>query len=209
MDYWDGGKMSYLSETFMLGHMVKNYEALFDHGIHTEGSSIDVFGYVPPTEDFNPEHPVTRADAMKARAACFIWARRNLGVVGTEAGSDWVVPYVDYSSDAKSGSVIPAPLYELVYHDAIMTPEGGTGNYLRCLLNGGYATVPGKLENEKSLENMKTICALHKRVALLEMTNHEFLDKKNRKERSTFADGTTVTVDWDAKTFEIKPELKL
>lgn len=209
MDYWDGGKMSYLSEGFMLGHMVKNYEALFDHGIHTEGSSIDVFGYVPPTEDFNPEHPVTRADAMKARAACFIWARRNLGVVGTEAGSDWVVPYVDYSSDAKPGSVIPAPLYELVYHDAIMTPEGGTGNYLRCLLNGGYATVPGNLQNEKNLEMMNTICALHKRVALLEMTNHEFLDKKNRKERTTFADGTTVTVDWDAKTFEIKPELKL
>jgi hypothetical protein len=207
MDYWDGGEMGYLSEGFALGHMVKNYEAFFEHGIHTQGSSLDVFGYVPPTEDFNPEHPVTRTAAMKGRAACFHWARRNLGVVGTEAGADWVVPYVDYTSGANQGSVIPAPLYNLVYHDAVMTPEGGNGDYLRCLLNGGYPSVPGNPDDPKAMERFRTICALHERVALLEMTGHEFLDKNHRKERSTFADGTTVTIDRDAGTFEIKPEL--
>ncbi len=51
------------------------------------------------------------------------------------------------------------------------------------------------------------MCALNKRVALLEMTGHEFLDKNHRKERTTFADGTTVTVDWDAKTVEIRPDV--
>ncbi len=40
------------------------------------------------------------------------------------------------------------------------------------------------------------------------MTNHEFLDGKYRKERTTFADGTTVTVDWDSNSFKINPELK-
>ena len=39
------------------------------------------------------------------------------------------------------------------------------------------------------------------------MTKHEFLDAKFRKERTTFSDGTTVTVDWDANTCEIKPEV--
>jgi len=48
---------------------------------------------------------------------------------------------------------------------------------------------------------------LHKRVALLEMTKHEFLDANYRKERTTFADGTTVTVDWDKSSFEISPNL--
>jgi hypothetical protein len=37
------------------------------------------------------------------------------------------------------------------------------------------------------------------------MTNHEFLDKARGKERTTFADGTTITVDWDANTIDIKP----
>jgi hypothetical protein len=102
---------------------------------------------------------------MKCRAECFHWARNNLGIVGTEAGADWVIPYVDYSSGANAGQCIPAPLYNLVYHDAIMTPEGGTGDHLRCLLNGGYPSVG---RNEESMERMRQIAALHKRVALLE-----------------------------------------
>ena len=206
MDYWDGGKMAYMNARLALPHLVKNYQLMFDHGIRMQGSYLDVFGYVPPTEDFNPEHPVTRTDSMKCRAECFHWARNNLGIVGTEAGADWVVPYVDYSSGANAGQCISAPLYNLVYHDAILTPEGGTGDHLRCLLNGGY---PNAGRNEESMERMRQIAALHKRVALLEMTNHEFLDKNYRKERSTFADGTTVTIDRDARTFEIKPALEL
>lgn len=209
MDYWDGGKMGYLNARFALGHLVKNYQAMFDHGIHTQGSYLDVFGYVPPTEDFNPEHPLTRRDCMKYRAACFTWVRRNLGVVGTEDGADWVIPYVDYCTDANPGSVIPAPLYMLVYHDAVMTPEGGNVDYLRCLLNGGYASVPQDVSDQRGMELMHTICALHERVALLEMTNHEFLDDDYRRERTTFADGTTVTIDRDAGTYEIEPELSL
>jgi hypothetical protein len=55
----------------------------------------------------------------------------------------------------------------------------------------------------------QTILALHKRIALLEMTNHEFLDEHSRVERSTFADGTTITIDKDALSFEIDPPLAL
>jgi hypothetical protein len=38
------------------------------------------------------------------------------------------------------------------------------------------------------------------------MTDHQFLDAGYRKERTTFADGTTVTVDWDAQTVTVVPE---
>jgi len=34
-----------------------------------------------------------------------------------------------------------------------------------------------------------------------------FLDAKFRKERTTFSDGTTVTVDWDASAVDIQPLL--
>lgn len=208
MDYWDGGKMAYLNVRFALGHIKKNYQLLSDRGIKMQGSYQDVFGYVPPTEDFNPEHPLTRTEAIKCEAECFRWVRNNLGLVGTEASADWVIPYVDYSTDANAGGVIPVPLYQLVYHDAILTPEGGIRNPLRCLLNGGYPEIPRDTTKTEDWQMMRTISALHKRIALLEMINHEFLDKNYRKERTTFADGTTVTVDHDAKTFEIKPELK-
>jgi hypothetical protein len=39
------------------------------------------------------------------------------------------------------------------------------------------------------------------------MTRHEFLNANYRKERTTFTDGTTVTVDWDTNTFKIDPAL--
>lgn len=209
MDYWDGGKQTYLDARFAVGHLRENYEIMFEHGIKTEGSYLDVFGYVPPTEDFNPEHPLTRQGAMAGRAACFHWVRNNLGIVGTEAGSDWVIPYVDFVTGAKQGSVIPVPLYELVYHDAVMAPEGGTGDYLRCLLNGGYPTVPRNIQDKNELKILKTIIALHKRVALCEMTDHEFLDSEHNKERTTFSDGTTVTIDKKAKAFDIEPPLNI
>jgi hypothetical protein len=40
------------------------------------------------------------------------------------------------------------------------------------------------------------------------MTNHEFLDAARKKERSTFADGTTVTVDGDENSVVVNPPLK-
>ena len=40
------------------------------------------------------------------------------------------------------------------------------------------------------------------------MTNHEFLDKNRRHERTTFADGIIVSVDWDKNTMEIKPDVR-
>jgi len=61
--------------------------------------------------------------------------------------------------------------------------------------------------DDKTLALIRQMMALHKRVGLLEMTRHEFLDKNYRKERTTFADGTSVTVDWDTSTFTISPEL--
>jgi len=211
MRHWDGGTQTFLNARFMLGHLIKNYRLLMEHGIKPQGSYLDVFGYVPPDEDFNPEHPVTRTDAINARALCYNWTRNNLGIVGTEAACDWTVPYADISSPLPAAKCVTVPLFNLVYHDAIITPyrTGDMQNVLYGLLNGGLPQVGDlKTDLEKNLALVRQMAALHERLALIEMTKHEFLDKNYRKERTTFADGTTVTVDWDNNTFEINPELK-
>jgi hypothetical protein len=212
MDHWDGGLMTYLSPRFHLGHLKKNYRLMFEHGIRPQGAYLDVYGYIPPDQDFNPQHPATRTDSMKARADCFRWVRNHLGLVGTEAAADWVIPYVDFgSANPGRGTAIPVPLYQLVYHDAIVTPQssGAGPNNLVGMLHGGVPQLWGRGEiTEEAIAAVRQMAALHARVALLEMTNHEFLDKNHRKERTTFADGTTVTVDFDAGTVVVKPELK-
>jgi hypothetical protein len=214
MDHWDGGVQAYLNNGFMLGHVVKNYRALFAHGIRPQGSYQDVFGYIPPDEDFNPEHPSTRTDSMNARAAVMRWVKNNLGIVGTEDGSDWVIPYADYltsrmnrspstGTDPDHEDAIQVPLYELVYHDAVVTTYSPSDP--RGFL---HASAPEWRGNASNLEQIRRMAALQKRLALVEMTNHEFLEKDRRRERTTFADGTTVTVDWATKAVEVRPEVK-
>ena len=216
MRHWDGGKQTFINSRFMLGHLEKNYRLMFEHGIRPGGSYLDVFGYVPPDEDWNPEHPTTRTRAIEDRARCFTWARRNLGIVGTEAAVDWTVAHADISSPLGPGKAgIPVPLFNLVYHDAILTPYAPTGgeermnrrdrpNWLYGMLNGGVPQV-GLADFERRAEVVRRMAALHERVALLEMTDHEFLDGGFQRERTTFADGTTVTVDWEAGTVAVAP----
>ncbi|MDR6781577.1 hypothetical protein ABIE26_001935 [Pedobacter africanus] len=208
MDYWDGGKMAYLSGRFMLGHLNKNYQWMFKRDIRPQGNYLDVFGYVPPDEDFNPEHPSTRTDGLNDRIKCYNWSRNNLGFVGTETACDWTIPYVDFSSPLKSKNGISLPLWELVYHDAILTPYHPDD--LHGLLYGGTPQVSfNKGIDASTVKLINRMRELSKRVALLEMTKHEFLDKNYRQERSTFSDGTTVTVDWDKNTVAVSPELKI
>lgn len=216
MDHWDGGAQGYLNNRFMLGHVEKNYSELFAHGIHPQGSYQDVFGYIPPDQDFNPEHPATRTDSMQSRIAVLTWVSRHLGIAGTEDGSDWVIPYVDYvtsrmnrspatGTDPEHEDAIPVPLYELVYHDAVVTtysPEN-----LRGLLHASAPEWYEPRDRPPDVRAIKRMAALHKRVGLQEMTSHEFLGSAYRRERTTFADGTTVTVDWDKNTVTITPDI--
>jgi hypothetical protein len=152
---------------------------------------------------------------MRGQADLMNWAGHNLGVTATEAGSDWVVPFSDIINQSGGlGRTISVPLYQLVYHDAVLVSygegwRGGKDNLLLGILCGGVPELPVKLDelDKDSLAQMKAMATLNKRVGLLEMTNHEFLDADRHRERSTFADGTTVTVDWQARSFEIKPDL--
>jgi len=213
MNYWHGGTQAYLNNRYMLGHVQRNYRLMEEHGIRPQGSYNDVYGYIPPDEDFHPEHPTTRTESMRYRAEVCNWVRRHLGVMGTEDGADWIVPYVDYvtnrnnrnpgsGNDASSEGAIQVPLYELVYHDAVVTTY--SPGDLRGLLHGN---APSLRSEGSDLERVRRMAALHRRVGLLEMTGHEFLDADRTRERTTFADGTTVTVDWSAQTAEIVPVL--
>ncbi len=223
---WYGGKQTVLCSRLALGHVKKNYGALLDHGIAVQGAYLDVFAVVPPDECYNPEHPATRSDCLAYRGLCFDFIRSTGGVVSSEEPADWAIPHLDlvhhgpYALAPNPGHGpamgIPVPLFNLVYHDAICLPWSmGRGNwgipekdlgYLHGLANAGLPYLSLQPSDEE-LQRVRTMCALHERVGRLEMTKHEFLDESFRQWRTTFADGTTVTIDLDADTFEIAPPL--
>lgn len=49
--------------------------------------------------------------------------------------------------------------------------------------------------DREQLARVARLCELHRRVALQEMINHEFLNEGKTLQRTTFADGTTITAD--------------
>ncbi|MEK7992703.1 MAG: DUF5696 domain-containing protein, partial [Planctomycetota bacterium] len=223
---WFGGNQSILCARLALGHVKKNYQALLDHGVKVRGAYLDVFAVVPPDECYNPEHPATRADCLKYRGYCLDFIRAAGGVVSSEEPADWAIPHIDLVHHGPYALVpdpgrgpamgIPVPLFSLVYHDALLLPwslgKGAWGipendlGFLHGLANAGLPYLSLN-PAEQELDRVRTMCALHGRVGLLEMTDHEFLDASRRKQRTSFADGTAVTIDLDNETFEISPNL--
>ncbi len=223
---WYGGRQSILCPSLAPGHVRKNHGALLAAGIKLRGAYLDVFSVVPPDECYQAEHPVTRSECLRWRGECLDSVRAWGGVVSSEEPSDWSVKHLDlvhhgpYALNPNPGRGpamgIPVPLFNLVYHDALLLPwsleRGAWGipekdlGFLHALANGGMPYL-GLNPGPEALDRVRAVCALHRRVALLEMTRHEFLDAGRRRQRTTFADGTRVTVDFDRDTWQVEPPL--
>lgn len=223
---WYGGRQTLLCSRLAPGHVRKNHGAIRAAGVRLRGAYLDVFSVVPPDECYAPEHPVTRGECLRFRGEALDSVRSWGGVVSSEEPSDWSVPHLDlvhhgpYALNPNPGKGpamgIPVPLFNLVYHDALLTPwsldRGAWGipetdlGFLHGLGNAGLpylSLAPG----EPELTQVRTLCALHRRVGLLELTHHRFLDESHRRQEFTYADGTRVRIDLQTDQFEVTPAL--
>ena len=223
---WYGGRQSILCSSLAPGHVRRNHRAILEQGVKLRGAYLDVFSVVPPDECYQPEHPVTRTACLRHRGECLDFVRSWGGVVSSEEPSDWSVPHLDlvhhgpFALNPGPGQGpamgIPVPLFNLVYHEALLMPwsldRGAWGipekdlGFLHGLANGGLPYV-GLDPGPEELGRVRAMCALHQRVALLEMTQHEFLDANHRRQRTTFADGTRVTIDLENDRWGVEPAL--
>ncbi len=223
---WYGGMQTYLCPSLAPGHVRKNYGTLLDRGMMVKGAYLDVFAVVPPDECANPEHPVTRTECLRYRGDAFDYIRSRGGVVSSEEPAGWAIPHLDlvhhgpYPLDPNPGSGpamgIPIPLFDLVYHDAILLPwsldKGAWGipeTDLGFLHGLGHAGLPylSLDPSPEEMERVRTMCALNARVGLQELVRHEFVDDSYRRQRFVYADGTTVTIDLDSGAYGISPRL--
>lgn len=222
---WCGGPQTILSSRFAPAYVRRNHDLFASHGINVKGAYLDVFSVVPLEESNAPAHPVTRSECAHYRQQSFDLLRARGYVVSSEEPTDYLAPHLDLVHHGPYGTYprygggdargIPIPLWNLVYQDCLLLPwemgeDGGWGipkgdaGWLHCLLNAGMPYV-GLGPDEAQVARVQEACALNQRLASQEMVNHEFLDASHRKQRTTFADGTTVTIDLDAKTYAIAP----
>ena len=127
---------------------------------------------------------------------------------------------------------IPVPLGNLVFHDCIMVPWNWFNNWgipkgdngdLYCALFAGmpyispFGTGVSKVgtdnrttdtellddeELKKEIARVKPLSNLQAKLYNKEMVKHEFLGS-TRRQKATYSDGTTVTVDLDKNTYDI------
>lgn len=128
---------------------------------------------------------------------------------------------------------IPVPLGSLVFHDCVMIPWNwwhnwgipkGEDGILHCALNAGmpyfhpFAQTDRKIGNDNRSADMELLpeaelkaeiarvlplTALQEKLYNKEMVRHEFLGS-TRRQRTTYADGTTVTVDFEKDTYAVR-----
>lgn len=215
---WAGGRQNYLCASLAPDYVRRNFEQLFAHGIHLEGTYLDVFTCNELDECVNPHHPMTRRECMDARNQCFHYLSAHKIAPSSEEVNDWAVGAQVFCHWAPymTGSAIPVPLYNLVYHDCVIIPwmmpaerwgiPQGTTGFLHALLNGGMGYMDEYLEGEELEENIRqwrTIRELQHHVAMEKMVDHEFLSDDRGVQRTTFSDGTQVTVNFADNTYRI------
>ena len=121
---------------------------------------------------------------------------------------------------------IPVPLFNLVYHDCLILPwpmdhmPGQEDYMLYALLNGGgaylekdgaypncdgaFADPAAEKELDEKIARWRVVSDLQQRVAKCEMLHHDLLRGDGSLQRTTFSDGTSVTIDLTQGTYQIQ-----
>ena len=230
---WAGGPQAYLCTSQAPYYVRRNFERLLKEGVHLDGAYLDVFTCNEGDECANPRHTMRRRDSYEYRNACFRYLLSKNILPSSEEVNDWAVPWLVFCHYApydfmlrEPGSPkygIPIPMFNLVYHDCLIIPwmmeKLPEEDYmLYALLNGGapylvrdpaYMGIDGAFTLEEEmpwkthLERVRAVSDFHEKVGEAELIRHEILDEKGYRQRSSFANGYTVEVDFKEGTYQI------
>lgn len=227
---WAGGKQNYLCAALAKSYVKRNFEILHQNHIEVDAAYLDVFTCNELDECINPHHRMTRKECAKYRNDCFAYLTNKGIIPSSEECVDWAMPFLVFShygpyefmmhKEGTSRKGIGVPLFNLVYHECILLPwpmEKGKEDYmLYALVNGGlpylkrdgaYPNVDGVFKQEETFETqkeraLKTVDFANM-VAGEELVSHTFMNDY-RIQKSVFANGKEVIVDFMHNTYEIK-----
>ena len=223
LNVWAGGLCSHLCSSESLKFVKRNFvDGVKDQYMYHNSKSIydicqpdasylDCFCRIH--ECFNPLHPLTRAETMYYQRECLRTVREHgkKVVQSCEHVKWYAIPDVDFSyalghfkadvevsggGNATEPIGLPIPLWNLVFHDAVWTPEYKTGGagYGQMFLYGCSPFFAANKEGptEEEVEWKMKACKFNEVVGFDEMTNFKISDNGNTFQ-SEFSCGATVT----------------
>jgi hypothetical protein len=198
-----------LPETFAITGQQADYSDIVSAGLY---------------EDHHPDHPLTRSDTKKLKVELFRYIS-SLGVLtGSEVASWWATPVLDY---AKGGMYvgqlhflmryIHAPLFNLVFHDAMVTFDGTVGisrdyeysdETLECLAYGVNPVFSFSLPYYPGLrpalqQEAAAMSEFLRSVALEELVHHEYVDDGYNVQLTRFGSGAEAVINTDTAPYEL------
>jgi len=208
-------------------------------------------------ECYDEKHPLTRQEWMEYRLKILKLCYDYPLIVGAENGMDWAIPYVHFFEGMAGAGyryLVPAsghhlieyippheeylkyavgeyhrvPLWELVYHDAVVSTWywGDTSNRMpelwhkKDLFNILYGTVPMYLWGKEDFDAMKHAivksykrgCPIVEKVGYADMVSHEFVTSDHKVQRTIFQDGNkkvTITVNFGEQVYVTAEEERI
>ncbi|NOZ20125.1 MAG: hypothetical protein GXP25_03450 [Planctomycetes bacterium] len=186
-----------------------------------EAAYVDCINSGRMEECYDPEHPLTRTEDREARTAFYQYVH-SLGLIfGGEHAGWWNAAELEYSNGVGACSntnpllrQFPVPLYHLVFHDALIpfchagddyTVTEGTAfvdKVLRDLLRGIPPMYFLNLWDhakwrQKILDSYAVMSDPVAAVLYDEMLSHERVTDDQMVQRTRFASGVEITVNFD------------
>jgi hypothetical protein len=224
---WDGGlcRLICSSQAFELAN--RNLD-LVQHSTEVNSYYLDTTTAASLYECFDERHPITREEDLTNKLSLLrsLW-NRGL-VVGGEGGTDWAIPVCSFFEGLPGSSVgfysgiesvgfgLVAPLFNLVYHDAVVSywqhgqpfgREDHANHVLHDLMNAqpsSWSLVYDQWQDLRPLirQAYELLGRLHLRTAHHEMLSHQYVTDDYAVHETTFADGTEVTVNFGITSIE-------
>ena len=217
---WQGGQSFSLCPKVAMRYARKNIPLISKELDGLTAYFLDITTAVSLRECCDINHPLTRREDKEYRLKMLKYISEELGMVGgSEGGVFWAMPHTHYMegivTHPKYG--VPAPLFNLVFHDAVMSywhiidsyAQSMDDKLLYDLLCGNPTnwTFNDKLywqKRSKFGEVVRIASELHKQVALDEMTNHQFLTSDYLVQKSEFSSGRQVCVNFSSSDYKTK-----
>ena len=200
-------------------------------------------------ECYHPEHPISRSQDREYKSKMFSYLSEDLKLVtGSETGMDWAVPFLHYFEGMMSlgpyrlpysgydltsykkphdefmrfqvGPFYRIPLFELVYHDCVVSYWywGDSSNRIpevwdeRDLFNALYGTPPlwivdparWQTDKERFIKCYNTATGIARNTGYSEMITHKFINNDHTVQYSAFSNGTEVWVNFGDKPYKLR-----
>lgn len=224
---WDGGLCHLICSSQMKTLLERNLN-LIKNSININSYYLDTITAAPLYECYDANHPITRReDKLNKFKVLEFLAEKGL-VVGGEGGTDWAISVctffeglpgsaVGYFSGVESSDFgIAVPLFNLVYHDAVICywqhgqpfgREDHANHVLHDILTGqpsSWSIIYEQFEDMLPLikQSYFLLGKLHKKLAFCKIIKHRFISEDFAIQKTCFEDGTEIIINFGITSFE-------